>query len=92
MVEFKVIFARGKNTMVKFRRVRAFDTENLAKDITIVKKDIQISGHKIKNVPVQLEDSQSEDISYLISDPIFKHLYSIIRRSTEGVEFDFDKL
>ena len=74
--------------MVKFRRVRAFDTENLA----IVKKDIQISGHKIKNVPVQLEDSQSEDISYLISDPIFKHLYSIIRRSTEGVEFDFDKL
>ncbi len=88
MVEFKVIFARGKNTMVKFRRVRAFDTENLA----IVKKDIQISGHKIKNVPVQLEDSQSEDISYLISDPIFKHLYSIIRRSTEGVEFDFDKL
>jgi hypothetical protein len=60
--------------------------------MTIVKKDIQISGHKIKNVPVQLEDSQSEDISYLISDPIFKHLYSIIRRSTEGVEFDFDKL
>ena len=92
MVEFKVTFARGKNTMVKFRRVRAFDTENLAKDMTIVKKDIQISGHKIKNVPVQLEDSQSEDISYLISDPIFKHLYSIIRRSTEGVEFDFDKL
>ena len=37
--------------MVKFRRVRAFDTENLAKDMTIVKKDIQISGHKIKNVP-----------------------------------------
>lgn len=67
--------------MVKFRRVRAFDTENLAKDMTIVKKDIQISGHKIKNVPVQLEDSQSEDISYLISDPIFKRLYSIIEKT-----------
>jgi len=43
-------------------------------------------------VPVQLEDSQSEDISYLISDPIFKRLYSIIRKSTESVEFDFDKI
>ena len=78
--------------MVKFRRVRAFDTENLAKDMTIVKRIFKSLVIRSKNVPVQLEDSQSEDISYLISDPIFKHLYSIIRRSTEGVEFDFDKL
>lgn len=78
--------------MVKFRRIPVFDTDNSSKDQTIVKKDISISGHMIKNVPVQIEDSQSEDISYLISDPIFKRLYSIIRKNTEKVEVDFDKL
>ncbi|KRL87490.1 hypothetical protein [Ligilactobacillus apodemi] len=78
--------------MVKFRRVPAFDTNNMPNKSEIVKKDIQISGHMIKNVPVQLDDSQSEEISYLISDPIFKRLYDFIRKSAANAELDFDNL
>lgn len=77
--------------MVKFRRIPAFESST-RKDLVVEKKDIQISGHTIKNVPVQVEDTKSEEINYLISDPIFKRLYSLIRKNSENVVLDFDNL
>lgn len=77
--------------MVKFRRVPAFESST-RKDLVTAKKDIQISGHTIKNVPVQVEDTKSEEINYLISDPIFKRLYTLIRKNNENVVLDFDNI
>lgn len=77
--------------MVKFRHIPAFESST-RKDLVVEKKDIRISGHTIKNVPVQVEDTKSEEINYLISDPIFKRLYSLIRKNSEDVVLDFDNL
>lgn len=81
--------------MVKFRRVRAFDTENLAKDMTIVKKifkslvirskmcqfSLKIRSLKIL---VTLFQTLSLNVYIRLSEETLKVLNSTLTRSKVG--------